>query len=154
MSSELDLSIVIQRPIDDVFKNATCLRGCVNWQTAIVSSEKLDPGPTEVGSRFHHVVKFLGMNSETHPEVLRMNPPYEFAYSDPDARFPFETRFLFEEVPEGTLFTIHLHGEIDQTLLGKIAKPILERAIVRQLEADLTALKELLEHGITVHAKD
>lgn len=154
MTSKVELSTVINRPIDEVFKNATCLRGCVNWQTAIISTEKLDAGPTEVGSRFYHIVKFMGMKTETHPEVLRIDPPYEFAYADPDARIPFETRFLFKEVPGGTELTVILDEDIQEGVIGMLRKPILERATVRQWEADLASLKDLLEHGITVHAQD
>lgn len=154
MTTKIELSIVIDRPIDEVFKNATCLKGCVNWQTAVVSTEKLDENrPAEVGARYHHLVKFMGMKTETHPEIIRINPPHEFAYSDTDARNAFETRYLFDEVPGGTRMRVTIQGDLDQNLLGRIAKPVLERALARQFEADLDTLKDLLESGVTVHAQ-
>ncbi|MDZ4771452.1 MAG: SRPBCC family protein [Chloroflexota bacterium] len=148
--STIELSIVIDRPIEVVFDNATCLRGCVNWQTAIQSAEKLSSEPTQVGTRFRHVVKFMGMSAETHPMVTTYNAPREFAYRDPESRIRFETRLLFDETPEGTRFTINLTGSIDQSLLGKLAQPLLQRSMLRQFERDMETLKDLLENDVVV----
>ncbi len=67
MSVIMELSTVINRPIEEVFKNATCLKGCINWQTATVSTEKVGSEPTKVGTRYNHVVKFMGNANRSSP---------------------------------------------------------------------------------------
>lgn len=148
----MDLTTVIDRPIDEVFKNATCLKGCVNWQTATVSAEKIGDQPTGVGTQYHQVVKFMGMKTEVHPEIITYDAPHEFAYRDPDSPLSFEVRVRFTEVDGGTALNARIEGDMQSSLLGRIAKPVVAAAMKRQFETDLTALKDLLENDVTVHA--
>ncbi len=150
--STYENSIVIERPIDVVFKNTTCLRGCINWQTSVLNTEQISEGPTQVGSRFRHSLKFMGIAGITQPEVTVYNPPYEFAYKDPDARVAFTTHYSFEAVPEGTRVTVLIDSALSQSALGRLALPLFLNALRRQFDVDMATLKELLEDDVTVHA--
>lgn len=151
--STYEHSIVIERPIDVVFKNATCLKGCINWQASVLQAEQVGDDPLHVGSRYKHSIKFMGMTAHTQPEVTQVNPPYEFAFKDPDAPVHFESFFNFEEVPEGTRFTVRIESGVSQSFLGRMAMPLFLSALQRQFDADMASLKDLLESDITVHAQ-
>lgn len=151
--STYEQSIVIDRPIDVVFKNATCLKGCVNWQASILHTEQVGDEPMQVGSRYKHNIKFMGITSQTMPEVTLYNPPYGFAFRDPGAPVKFETYFDFEEVPGGTRFTCRIESELSQSFLGRVAMPMFLAALKRQFDSDMSMLKELLESDIVVHAQ-
>lgn len=146
-------TIVIDRPIDVVFKNTTCLKGCINWQTSVLKTEQISEGPTQVGTRFKHSLKFMGLADETKPEVTIHNPPHEFAYKDPDARVSFQTFYTFAEVPEGTQVTVRIESNLNQSVLGRLAMPLFLTALRRQFDADMETLKALLEADVTVHAQ-
>ncbi len=92
------------------------------------------------------------MRTEVHPEVITYNAPYEFAYRDPDSPLSFEVRVSFKEIDGGTELNARIDGDMDNNLLGRLAKPMVARAMKRQFESDLSSLKELLENGVTVHA--
>jgi Polyketide cyclase / dehydrase and lipid transport len=151
--STYEHSIVIDRPIEDVYKNATCLKGCVNWQTSIMHTEQVTDSPVGVGTRYKHIVKFMGMKGETQPEITVYNPPYEFGYKDPNADIAFETLYNFEKLPTGTRVTVTVNSGLTQSFLGKLAMPVFLTAIRRQFDADMATLKELLENDVTVHAQ-
>lgn len=153
MNTTYEHSIIINRPIDVVFKNATCLKGCVNWQASVKSAEQVGSDPVQVGTLYKHNIKFMGMGAETMPQVTALNPPYEFAFSQSNAPVPFVSHFTFEEVPGGTKFTCRIESENVQSMLGKIAMPIFQNALNRQFNSDMETLKELLESDVIVHAQ-
>ena len=146
-------SVVIDRPIDEVFKNATCLKGCVNWQASVVKTEQVGEGPAQVGARYKHNIKFMGRTFEAQPIITVYDPPHHFAHKDPNASVAYETFFDFEEVPEGTRFTIRVEVEPAQSFMGRVTLPIFLNAMGRQFDSDTSMLKELLESGVTVHAQ-
>ena len=129
-------SVVIDRPIDVVFKNATCLKGCINWQASVQMTEQIGDEPAQVGARYKHNIKFMGRAFEAKPVIT-----------------VYETFFDFEEVPEGTRFTIRVEVEPAQSFMGKVTLPIFLNAMGRQFNSDTEMLKELLESDVTVHAQ-
>ncbi|MEO8396822.1 MAG: SRPBCC family protein [Chloroflexota bacterium] len=151
--STYEHSVIINHSIEDVFKNATCLKGCINWQASVLHAEQVGNEAVHVGSRYKHSIKFMGITGQTQPQVTVFDPPRRFAFRDPDAPVAFETIFDFEEVPEGTCFTTRIESEVNQSFLGKLALPIFLNAMKRQFDSDVTTLKELLESGVIVHAQ-
>ena len=151
--STYEHSNIIHRPIEEVYKNATCLKGCINWQASVLQTEQVGDDPLHVGSRYKHNIKFMGITAQTQPEVTVHNPPYEFAFRDPDAPVHFETFFNFEEVPEGTRFTVRIESELSQSFLGRLALPLFLNALKRQFDTDMASLKDLLESDVIVHAQ-
>lgn len=151
--STYEHTIVIERPIEEVYKNVTCLKGCINWQTSIMQTEQVTESPVGVGTRYKHVVKFMGMQRETQPEITLYNPPYEFGYKDPNAEIAFETLYSFDKLPNGTRVTVNINSGLTQSYLGKLALPVFLTALRRQFDADMATLKALLESGVTVQAE-
>ena len=146
-------SVVIDRPIDVVFKNATCLKGRINWQASVQKTEQIGDEPAQVGARYKHNIKFMGRAFEAKPVITVYEPPRHFAHKDPEASVAYETFFDFEEVPEGTRFTIRVEVEPAQSFMGKVTLPIFLNAMGRQFNSDTEMLKELLESDVTVHAQ-
>lgn len=144
-------SVIINKPIDFVFRNATCMKGCINWITGMVETEKVTPEPLQVGTKYRHVHKFMGMQGEAEVTVLVYNPPHEFKFRAESA-LPVINHYIFEEVAEGTRVTHYMEFQPVENVLGKLTAPILIRRFQAQLESDLQNLKELLERGIEVQA--
>jgi hypothetical protein len=144
-------SIVIKRPIEEVFDVATCLKRCVVWQASIVGSEKISEGPVGVGTRYRHQVKFLGIKSETHPVVTVWEPPHRMAYQDASGPSTFDVHFTCEPTPEGVKFTVNVSGE-PKGVLANLTEPLLVPLLERQFESDLQALKVLMENEVPIVA--
>lgn len=146
-------TIIVNKPIDVVFKNISCLKGCLNWSTLLQSTEKLDDGPTGVGSRYKHVAGFFGMSSESIQTIRVYNPPHEFAFGDSQVSLlPIENRYVLSEVPGGTQVHFTMTLTPRDSLIGKIAAPLLIGRLQKQFDQDLANFKALVEADVTVHA--
>lgn len=149
---DLEITVVINRPIDVVFKNTTCLRGCINWSSALQTAELVNDVKGKVGSRFKQTSKFMGLNSTQFLTITLYDEPHEFISEDNESPHKFVSHYRFKEVPEGTQVTLKMAGSIEQALIGRLAEALIARNVRRQLETDLLTLKELLENDVTVHA--
>src|SRR5579871_1479763 len=56
-----DYTVVVNKPIDFVFANVTCLKGCINWVAGMRSAKKIGDEPVHVGSQYRHVVTIMGL---------------------------------------------------------------------------------------------
>lgn len=139
-------SIVINRPIDVVFYNTTCMRGCVKWMTSIQDAEKLSDEPVQVGTRYRHGYKFMNQMGEAFVHVTVYNPPREFAIYD--SALPVEFHYTFEEVPEGTRVNVRMSmSPADQ---DNLSGEVIAAAVARQFDVSLNTLKTLLEADVVV----
>jgi len=151
--ADFDISVVINRPIEMVFSNTTCLKGCVNWFSGVRSAEKLNDEPAQVGSRYKHSVGIMGISTEAYPTITAMEAPHHFAFADTsNANYQYDVTYTFEETPEGTQVKTHVELQTTPSALGRIAEPILVIGMKRQFQNDLHTLKDLLENDIAVQA--
>ncbi len=139
-------SIVINRPIDVVFYNTTCMRGCVNWMSTVMQAEKLGEEPVQVGTKYKHAYKFLNQVGETFVTITTYNPPYEFAFVDP--QIPIEFHYTFEEVPEGTRVNCRL--SLSPQDRDNLTTEAIAAGAGKQFAVSLGNLKTLLEADVVV----
>lgn len=139
-------TIVVNKPIEDVFNNVTCMKGCVSWMTTVMKAEKLGDEPVQAGSQYKQTYKFMGILGETIITINKYNPPYEFGFTDPNV--PLEFQYTFDEVPGGTRVQCQMAliardtGNLDVEMVNKSAQ--------KQFDIDLNNLKTMLESDIRV----
>lgn len=147
-------TILVKQPIDVVFKNLACLKGCINWSTLLHETEKLDEGPVQPGTRYKHVAGFMGMKGISLQTVRLYNPPREFAFGETGDTnlLPVENHYTLTETPEGVQVHLVMKLSPRDNFIGKVAATLLVNRIQKQMDADLQNFKTLVEAGITVHA--
>jgi uncharacterized membrane protein len=148
--SEYDIDI--HKPIEFVFDNMTCQKGCINWATGMRSAEKVIDQPLQVGSQYKHVFTFMGMTASAISSVVVLNRPYEFATADNTSKvIQWESQFTYKETPEGGT---HVHvtqkHHAGDNLMGRVATSMFIRRYRKQFQADLETLKEMLEDGMVI----
>jgi len=137
-------SIEIGRPVEEVFAYVANPENLPEW-SGLAIEVKDAPEPLSEGDTFTAVGKFLGRRFET---------PYERASYEPNRRYtdratggPIpdqEWTYTFEEVSEGaTRLTRAVEGEPGGFF--KLADPLIERVLERQVRTDLETIKDLLE---------
>ncbi len=136
-------SVEISRPVEEVFAYVANPENLPEW-SGLAIEVKDAPGALREGDTFTAVGKFLGRRFETPYERTSSEPPRR--YTDRAAGGPIpdqEWTYTFEEVPAGTRLTRAVEGEPGGFF--KLADPLIERALKRQVRTDLETLKDLLE---------
>ncbi|NIO68996.1 MAG: hypothetical protein GTN71_08160 [Anaerolineae bacterium] len=141
---KIEQSVVINRPVEEVFAFVTDYETHQQWQSGIVEAKVTSEGPLGVGSQYTYVMQMLGRRLETAGEITEHEPPSKHGWKATSGPFPvFQGAFLFEAVNGSTKVT--MVGEAEPGGFFKLAEPIALRMTQRQLETSLSNLKDLLE---------
>jgi uncharacterized protein YndB with AHSA1/START domain len=137
-------SVEINRSPEEVFDYVANPQNLPEW-SGLAIEVKDAPEPLEEGDKFTAVGKFLGRRFETPYERISIEPNRR--YTDRAAGGPVPDQdwiYTFEEMPAGTTrLTRAVEGE--PGAFFKLAEPLIERVLRRQVRADLETLKDLLE---------
>lgn len=141
---QAEASIVIDRPIEDVFAFVANQHNAPQWQPTLLEVRRITDGPIGVGTRHSVVRAFMGQQMEVTNEYVKFEPNEEITFTGGDDHMRFSTSFLFERVESATKITNRTHMGQNQTFSND------DQQVVRQLEADFMAafqaLKTLLEN--------
>jgi uncharacterized membrane protein len=141
-------SIEINRPLEEVFGYMANPENLPEWTGLVVevgNVQKSSSDQLQEGDAFTLVAKFLGRRFETPYERTSYEPDRHFKERAAGGPIPDqEWTYTFEEVSEGaTRLTRAVEGEPGGFF--KLADPLIERALKRQVRNDLETLKDLLE---------
>lgn len=140
---EVTDSVVINRPVDEVFAYAGNPANDSSWATVMVESRLTSEGPIQKGTTLVEVLRFLGKRIETQCEVTEYDQGRRIAFTMDAPGNKGEHERSFEAVDGGTRVTLLTRG--DSSGLFKLADPVLKRVATKQMASDLAILKELLE---------
>jgi uncharacterized membrane protein len=137
-------SVEINLPPQVVFDHMANPQNLPEWSGLAIEVKDVPESLTE-GDTFTAVGKFLGRRFETPYERVSVEPSRR--YTDRAVGGPVPNQdwiYTFEERPAGTTrLTRAVEGEPGGFF--KLAEPLIERALKRQLRTDLETLKDLLE---------
>ena len=142
---KFELSIFINRPVQEVFDYVTNPANYAKWSSGIQSAEWTSDGPPGVGSTVKGVAKFLGRKIEFVTEITGWDPPNLWSVKSVGGPLPLESTSKFEAQGDGTLVT-----ETSQIEIGgffNLAEGLVGKQFEKQKESDSSALKLLLEAG-------
>jgi len=138
-----ELSIVINRSIDEVFGFLADLENDVKWRSEWVETKNMSGGNPGVGATFCLTGVFLGRRVPTIYEVVEYEPNRSAAWKTVSGPLPLKFQRTFERGEDGTRFTIKYEAEVRG--LFKLVMPLLAGTVKRQHEGDLRKVKELME---------
>ena len=138
-----EMSIVINRPIEEVFAVLANLENDIKWRSEWVETRKTSEGPIGVGSTFCLTGEFLGRRVPTTYEVIEYEPNRSAAWKVVSGPLPLKFQRTFEPVEGGTCFTIRY--EVEVRGFFKLVMSLLARPVKRQHQGDLRKVKELME---------
>ena len=141
----IERSIVIERPIDEVFAFVHEPRNDSAWQTTLIESTRLEDGPIGVGTHVRERRRFLGMTVEMTKEITEFEPSTRSAFKMVAGGAPMSGEYRLEAVDGATRVTAT--GFVEARGFFKMAEPLFASMAGRELEASLGHLKELLEAG-------
>src|SRR5438094_3355771 len=103
--TRIERSIVIDRPVEVVFEFVQDPTNDVRWQTSIVESRVLTPGPIGIGTRLAQVRRFLGIRFETAFEVTAFDPYRSSSVRTVAGPIPATGSYLFDALGPSTRLT-------------------------------------------------
>lgn len=139
----LETSIVIDRPVEEVFELVENPENNLLWQSGILESKLTSEGPIKVGSTFSSTYVFLGRRIEIEPEITQYEPNKNVAFKVTSGPVPIDVRYTFESIDGGTRVSLVAEWEVGG--LFKFAVPLVERSVQRQVESSFSELKLVLE---------
>jgi uncharacterized membrane protein len=144
MPVDVQTEIEIARPREEVAAFATDPDNATAWYENIKSVKWESEPPLRVGSRIAFLASFLGRRIAYTYEVIEHVPGERFVMSTAEGPFPMETTYAWEDAgDDATRMTLRNRGT--PTGFGKVAAPVMARAMRRANNKDLERLKQLLE---------
>ncbi len=140
---QLEVSIVINRPVEEVFAFLSDLESNLKWRTSQIEAIKTSEGPIGVGTTYRTVNNVLGRRLEGESEVIEYEPNRKVTVKIKSGYFPFVSQRIFEPVEGGT--RVRFVGEMEPGGLFKLAEPLVASMAKRRVEADAANLKDMME---------
>ena len=139
-----ELSILIDRPVEEAFEFLANLVNDVEWHSAYVEVRNMSDGRLEIGTRY---LVYEGVFGRRTPATEYVLTEYELnrIVSWKTVSGPLQLKFwrTFERMDGSTRFSVRYAGQPSGFL--KIVWPLLTRAVKRQQTGDMRKLKQLLE---------
>jgi uncharacterized protein YndB with AHSA1/START domain len=143
-----DVSVTIQRPVEDVFRVLTDPTMAPRWAPSSIKGELLTPGPPGVGTRRRAVVKGLfGRTMESVMEVTELEPDRALALRLISASWggTGRTKYVLTPVDGGT--RVDWRWEMEPGgILKPFARPFMA-VFQRTFQRDVDNLKSMMESG-------
>jgi uncharacterized protein YndB with AHSA1/START domain len=138
--SAFTTAVHIRRPIEDVFVYASDPLNMPHWYSAVQEVKPLS-GATYVMER-----RLPGGVARNELEIVERDPPAAFTLRTISGPTPLTYRYRLSPEDGGTRLELHATVELDG--LAAIAGPLAVRGVKRGMDANLSALKAILEgHG-------
>ncbi len=143
MNVDVSNSVLIDRPLTEVYEYSTKPEHAREWYTNLDSVEWPPGKPIAVGSRVKFVAHFLGHHVTSTYEVSDLVPGSLLVVHTVDGPLSFETRYTWERAWGGTKMTVESRGPAQR--FSGFSAPFVARAIGHESRKDLHRLRDILE---------
>jgi uncharacterized membrane protein len=139
------ISIVIRRPVVEVFAFMNDVSREHEWQPALVDARQDPAGPTAVGSRRSYRSEFMG-RAVANTYVVRVWEPNRrlVLESTPDSTLDAKSEVRWETVDGGTKVTMSVEGS-PRGAMRLVPRKLLESTMEKETKDALARLKQVLE---------
>ena len=141
--NEFEITIVIERPVDDVFAVITDVSKTPAWTPGLTEVRRGGDGPLQVGEALTFVGSFLGRNYESVAACTELVAGERYGTKTSSGPFHLEIDSRLEPVANGTRLATVYRGESHGFF--KIAESIVTRLARKQFETAAVNLKALME---------
>ncbi len=139
---QVKVSIVINRPLEEVFAFLSNLENNLKWRSGMIKAEKISDGPIGVGTTYRLINSLFGQQVEGEAVVTEYELNRKYATMNKSG-LPIKTQRMFEPVEGGTRVTFSVETELDGFF--KLVEPLMASIGKRRLEADAVTVKKLIE---------
>ena len=144
MSVDVQTTMVIDRPVEEVAAYAIDPTNAPEWYANIESVRWETPPPPALGTRVTFIARFLGRRLEYTYEFVDLVNDERLTMRTAEGPFPMETTYTWTPVSSGaTRMSLRNRGE--PAGFSKVIAPFMAPAMRRANRKDLAQLKTILE---------
>ena len=137
-------TVEIERPAAAIFPYLVSADERLRWMGVLVASEQLTEGPPALGSRFRDVFEDQGHRIRVEAEIVAWEPNRRLATRLRGSAFEATATTRLDERDGLTRLATEIETDY-QSLAVRLMAGVVTRHAQNRLEADLAALKELVE---------
>ncbi len=146
----VETSIAIDRPAEDVFAFVSDHTNAPRWQRGLLEVRRANDSPIGVGTRHTFVRTFMGRRLEASNEFTRYEPSRLVAFNATSNWLPGQGSYVVEPTGRASARLI-ARVELRPSGLFRLAGSLMAAALRREVEANLSDLKGLLEAQAGAH---
>jgi uncharacterized membrane protein len=137
-------SVVINRPVEEVFAALVDFEADPEWQPAVLQSWHTPPGPVRIGTRTYQVRKVFGRRMEYTSIVTNLEPNRMIVCMSLSGVSPAVcTTYMLEPINGGTKLIVAIDLEIRG--MSKGIAPLLKYRLIKDVARRFATLKGRLE---------
>jgi carbon monoxide dehydrogenase subunit G len=138
-------SVEINRPVDQVFDFLADIGNAPRWQRGVVSSRKDSEGPMRVGTTFTENMRVMGMSFDARCEVTAFEPPRRIAMVADGKLVRYHGVFQLE--PVGAATQLSVDAQVALKGFWRLLSPLMGSEIRKESAAELQDIRRVLEAG-------
>ena len=143
---DLETSIEIARPVQEVFAFVADQTNAPQWQTDLHEVRRLTDGPIGVGSEHEFVRSFAGRRFASRNRFVAFEPGLYVKFEIPSGWISGTASYRTEASPSaGTVLTSRMEFHVRRPM--SLLEPLLSRLLAKDSRRDEQRLKSLLEQG-------
>jgi hypothetical protein len=139
----LNVSTIIYRPIKQVFDFVCIPENDSQWQHGTLAAARLPDGVSKIGSFFRSIGHILGRRVQGIFEVTEYEPNTKYSFRSLSGPLHSQTSYTFEVSKDSTRISISTQAHAPNFF--QMNERTLEKGMKKQLQENLTLLKNLLE---------
>ena len=139
------VSVVISRPLDEVFVFVGDVRNRPSWDESVDSEELTSPEPIGVGSTVRTRLRSMGKEYVYTWEIVEHDPPHRMRVESTSGPFPTTLDFAFASEDGGTRVDASVRGRPKGLL--RLMESMIANKTQQNLDRGYARLKRLLETG-------
>ncbi|HMZ07353.1 MAG TPA: SRPBCC family protein [Anaerolineales bacterium] len=141
----LDLGVLIDHPVKDVFAFVANPNNMPKWNSAVVSLEQVTPGAVGVGTKFKSIGEMMGRRIEGEMQITAYEPDTKCGFQVTAGPMQVNLTMIFKTVGTGTKVSLNAQGNPGG--LFKLAEGVMAGQVKSMMEGNLARLKAALEKG-------
>ena len=140
-------SVLISRPVEEVFEFVEDARNRPRWDDSVDSEELTSPEPIGVGTTVRTTLSSMGREYVYTWSVVEHEPPNRMTIESTTGPFPTTLAYELSEEAEATRLDFSVTGRPSGLL--RLFQPMIARNTQKNLDDGFARLKRLLETGTT-----
>ena len=144
MAISVSDSVVIARPVCEVFAFVADHENLPAWTVGVTESQRISVGPPADGAAYRVVGSLLGRSVESSYQVTAFDHDRGFEGTMTSPMFGFREQYRFEPAGDATL--VSMSAAVEPRGVFRLLTPVMTIGVRRQVKADHRRLKTVLEH--------